>query len=191
MSDVFLYIYFIFKSHTLLNTLHVFYIYNNNNLHPFSIFYTISIFSFPSKCVAWKYSICIVNPVGILRLRLHLCATFKSNRTITHGGIAFKLYVFNTNFDHMMHGLWDTICWKLCDLNLTFKDHIIYVNWKIFLWLYMRFILAQIDHKGPNWTFLTLKMTFRVIPHLSYLQIWLYREDKWCNKFGQHFVTTE
>ena len=31
-------------------------------------------------------------------------------------------------------------------------------------------ILAQIDHKGPNWTFLTLKMTFRVIPHLSYFR---------------------
>ena len=29
-------------------------------------------------------------------------------------------------------------------------------------------ILAEIDHKGPNWTFLTLKMTFRVIPYLSY-----------------------
>ena len=27
-------------------------------------------------------------------------------------------------------------------------------------------ILAEIDHKGPNWTFLTLKMTFRVIPYL-------------------------
>ena len=25
-------------------------------------------------------------------------------------------------------------------------------------------ILAKIDHKGPKWTFLTLKMTFRVIP---------------------------
>ena len=29
-------------------------------------------------------------------------------------------------------------------------------------------IYAQIDHKGSNWTFLTLKMTFRVIPCLSY-----------------------
>ena len=29
-------------------------------------------------------------------------------------------------------------------------------------------ILAEIDHKGPNWTFWTLKMTFRVIPYLSY-----------------------
>ena len=29
-------------------------------------------------------------------------------------------------------------------------------------------ILAQIDHQGPNWTLLTLDMTFRVIPHLSY-----------------------
>ena len=31
-------------------------------------------------------------------------------------------------------------------------------------------ILAKIDHKGPNWTFLTLKMTFRVIPYLSYFR---------------------
>ena len=27
-------------------------------------------------------------------------------------------------------------------------------------------ILAQIDHTGSNWTFLTLNMTFRAIPHL-------------------------
>ena len=27
-------------------------------------------------------------------------------------------------------------------------------------------ILSQIDLKGPNWTFLTLKMTFRIIAHL-------------------------
>ena len=26
-------------------------------------------------------------------------------------------------------------------------------------------IFAQVDYKGPNWTFLTLQMTFRVIPH--------------------------
>ena len=26
-------------------------------------------------------------------------------------------------------------------------------------------ILAEIDHKGPNWTFRTLKMTFRVIQY--------------------------
>ena len=31
-------------------------------------------------------------------------------------------------------------------------------------------ILAQIDHQGQNSTFLTLKMTFRVIPHLSYFR---------------------
>ena len=30
--------------HMILNTLHVFYIYNKNNLHPISIFYNISIF---------------------------------------------------------------------------------------------------------------------------------------------------
>ena len=31
-------------------------------------------------------------------------------------------------------------------------------------------ILAQIDLKGLNWIFLTLKMTFRVIAHLSYFR---------------------
>ena len=31
-------------------------------------------------------------------------------------------------------------------------------------------ILAPIDHKGPNCTFLTLKMTFIVIEHLSYFK---------------------
>ena len=32
-----------------------------------------------------------------------------------------SLYEFHTNFDHMMHHLWDTIPWKVCDLDLTFK----------------------------------------------------------------------
>ena len=53
-------------------------------------------------------------------------------------------------------------------------------------------ILAKIDHKGPNWTFLTLKMTFRVIPYLSYFRaglVFINKEATWCNKFGQHFVT--
>ena len=36
--------------------------------------------------------------------------------------------------------------------------------------MYVSEILAEIDHKGPNWTFLTLKMTFRVIPYLSYFR---------------------
>ena len=69
-----LYIYFILKStkilsyfaasnqhftgmpeyikHMLLNTLQVFYIYNKHNLHHFSIFYNIFIFSFPSLCAS-------------------------------------------------------------------------------------------------------------------------------------------
>ena len=38
--------------HMILNTLHVFYMYNKNNLHPFSIFYNICIFSFLSLCVS-------------------------------------------------------------------------------------------------------------------------------------------
>ena len=48
----------------ILNTLYVFYIYSRHNVHPFSIFYNISIFSClslcVSECVACKYSICIV-----------------------------------------------------------------------------------------------------------------------------------
>ena len=47
MSDVFIVDLFCFQvKHMILNTLHVFYIYNNNNLHPFSIFHNISIFLF-------------------------------------------------------------------------------------------------------------------------------------------------
>ena len=84
-----LHIYFIFKStkilpyfvtsnqhftgmpeyakHTILNTLHIFYIYNKNNLH--SLYYILQYIRFSflnvcvSKCVAEKYSIFIVNPV--------------------------------------------------------------------------------------------------------------------------------
>ena len=29
-------------------------------------------------------------------------------------------------------------------------------------------ILDKIYHKGPHWTFLTLNITFRVIPHFNY-----------------------
>ena len=39
-------------------------------------------------------------------------------------------------------------------------------------------ILAEIDHKGPNWTFLTFKMTFRVIPYLSYFRAGLVSQQK-------------
>ena len=39
-------------------------------------------------------------------------------------------------------------------------------------------ILAKIDHKGPNRTFLTLKMTFREIQHLSYFRIGLVSHQK-------------
>ena len=31
-------------------------------------------------------------------------------------------------------------------------------------------ILAEIDQKGPNWNFLTLKITFKAIPYLSYVR---------------------
>ena len=39
-------------------------------------------------------------------------------------------------------------------------------------------ILAEIDHKGPNWTFLTLIMTFGVIPYLSYFRAGLVSKKK-------------
>ena len=39
-------------------------------------------------------------------------------------------------------------------------------------------ILAEIDHKGPNWTFRTLKMTFRVIPYLSYYRTGLVSQQR-------------
>ena len=39
-------------------------------------------------------------------------------------------------------------------------------------------ILAEIDHKSPNWTFLTLKMTFRVIPYLSYCRTELVSQQR-------------
>ena len=44
--------YYRYAKIMILNTLHVFYIYNKNNLHPFSIFYNISIFSCLSSCVS-------------------------------------------------------------------------------------------------------------------------------------------
>ena len=31
-------------------------------------------------------------------------------------------------------------------------------------------VLTEIDHKGPNWTVLILKMTFRVSPYPSYFR---------------------
>ena len=75
-----------------------------------------------------------------------------------------------------------------CDLYLTVKGHLI---WSMFLMqterLYMTLkmcfietlvlactvseILAQIDHQGPNWTFLTFRMNLGVILRLSYFKI--------------------
>ena len=39
-------------------------------------------------------------------------------------------------------------------------------------------ILVEIDHKGLNWTFLTLKMTFRLIPYLSYFRTGLVSQQR-------------
>ena len=45
-------------------------------------------------------------------------------------------------------------------------------------------ILDHIDHKGRNWTFLTLKSTCRVIPRLSYFRTGLVSH----NKFEQNLL---
>ena len=72
------------------------------------------------------------------------------------------------------------------DLNKFYQ-----VNWKAIYVLYVLIfihtliilctvseILAEIDHWGPNWTFLTLKMTFRVIPYLLYFMTWLVAQQR-------------
>ena len=64
----------IYQTHDIEYSASILHIYNTNNLHRFSIFYNISIFSFlnlcVSKCVAWKifyiyflvcnYIVCII-----------------------------------------------------------------------------------------------------------------------------------
>ena len=61
---------------------------------------------------------------------------------------------------------------------------------RLYMTLYMCFIetfliactvsdlLAPIDHKGPDCTFLTLEMTFIVIPHLSYFRTRLVNRNR-------------
>ena len=39
-------------------------------------------------------------------------------------------------------------------------------------------ISAEIDHKGPNLTFMTLKITIRVIPHRSYFRTGLLSQQR-------------
>ena len=46
------------------------------------------------------------------------------------------------------------------------------------IWCTVSEILAEIDHKGPNWTFLTLKITFRVILYLSYFRAGLVSQQR-------------
>ena len=40
---------------------------------------------------------------------------------VNWGAIYDLLYVFHTNFDHMMYHLWETTPWQVCQLDLTFK----------------------------------------------------------------------
>ena len=39
-------------------------------------------------------------------------------------------------------------------------------------------IYAEIDHKGPNWTFLTLNMTINLNPCLSYIRTGLFSQQR-------------
>ena len=117
-------------------------------------------------------------------------------------------YVFLINFSHNMLHLWKTSSWKFNDLDLTYQCHPMsnFVGWteRPYMPYYMCFIqtfiirctvseiLAEIDHKCPNWTFLTFKMTLNWIHTFHILgQNWFHNKATWCNKFGQHFVTTE
>ena len=50
-------------------------------------------------------------------------------------------------------------------------------------------ILADIDHQVPNWTFRTLKMTFKLIPYLSYFRTGLFSQLSLRKKL--HDATTE
>ena len=67
-----------------------------------------------------------------------------------------------------------------CDLYLTFKGQRSQNKLNDYIWLYtlvkvciISDILNQIDHKGQNWTFLTLTITFKLILCLSYFRIGL------------------
>ena len=89
--------------------------------------------------------------------------------------------LFHTNFGHTMHHQWDTTPWKVCDLDLTFKGNprskVTMSTERSYMTSYMYFIqtlvtactvseiLALIDNKGINWTFLTLKITFITNQH--------------------------
>ena len=79
--------------------------------------------------------------------------------------------------------------WPRFDLSMSSKVKLYKLNWKAIIY-YMCFIqtfiipctvseiLAEIDHKGPNWTFLTLKMSFKLIPYLSYLRTGLVSQQR-------------
>ena len=85
-----------------------------------------------------------------------------------------------------MHHSEDTAHYKLTYLDLTFKGHprskVMRSTKRPNMTYYMCFIytlvitcivsdiLVQIDYKGPNLTFLTFKMTFRVTAHHLYFR---------------------
>ena len=86
-------------------------------------------------------------------------------------GVLYKLWSYDVPF-----------LWPLLNLKKSSKVKGLKINWNIiydfiyvFYWKLVKActvseVLAQIDHKGPHLIFLALKMTFRVIPHISYLQ---------------------
>ena len=81
-----------------------------------------------------------------------------------------------------------TLIWPLNDiqgqiLSGKLKGHIYMIYYMYFIQTFIirctiSEILAKIDHKGPNWTFLTLKMTLRVIPYLSYFRAGLVSQQR-------------
>ena len=60
----------------------------------------------------------------------------------------------------------------------NYMTYYMYFIQTFIIWCTVSEILAEIDHKGPNWTFLTLKMTFRVIPYLSYFRAGLVSQQR-------------
>ena len=107
-----------------------------------------------------------------------------------------------SNLSHSWSVLWCYIIYSLfipVYLTASTRSKVLISTERLYMTLYMCFIetlvmtctvseiLALIDHKSPNWTFLTLKVTFRVILHLSYFRTGLvsHKAYTWCkNVYG-------
>ena len=83
---------------------------------------------------------------------------------------------------------------------IELKDHIWLIISNSYKTLIIRCtvseIWAEIDHKGRNWTILTLKMTFWVIPYISYFRTGLvsqqrsYIMPKMCVALRYYWITS-